>query len=68
MIAGPVIAVPRRVTPARAARAFAVAALVAGAGLVVFGGPTWALGIGALLLVACAVTVFALTAIPDEQP
>ena len=63
----PVTAVPRRVTPARAAWAFAVAALVAGAGLVVFGGPTWALGIGALLLVACAVTVFALTAIPDEQ-
>lgn len=65
--AEPVIAVPRRVTPARAAWAFAVAALVAGAGLVVFGGPAWALGIGALLLVACAVTVFALTAIPDEQ-
>jgi cytochrome bd ubiquinol oxidase subunit II len=65
--AEPVTAVPRRVTPARAAWAFAVAALVAGAGLVVFGGPTWALGIGALLLVACAVTVFALTAIPDEQ-
>jgi cytochrome bd ubiquinol oxidase subunit II len=65
--AEPVTAVPRRVTPARAAWAFAVAALVAGASLVVFGGPTWALGIGALLLVACAVTVFALTAIPDEQ-
>ncbi len=40
--------------------------LLAGVGLVIFAGPAWALGIGALLLVACAVTVFALTAIPDE--
>jgi hypothetical protein len=36
-------------------------------GLLVFAGPSWALGIGALLLVACAVTVFALTAVPDEK-
>ena len=40
--------------------------LLAGVGLVIFAGPAWALGIGALLLVACAVTGFALTAIPDE--
>jgi cytochrome bd ubiquinol oxidase subunit II len=51
----------------RPAWAFAVVTLAAGAGLVVFAGPAWALGIGALLLVACAVTVFALTAIPDEE-
>ncbi|MGH3283448.1 MAG: cytochrome d ubiquinol oxidase subunit II, partial [Streptosporangiaceae bacterium] len=51
----------------RMAWAFAVVTLLAGVGLVIFAGPAWALGIGALLLVACAVTVFALTAIPDEQ-
>jgi hypothetical protein len=47
--------------------AFALVTLVAGVGLLVFAGPSWALGIGALLLVACAVTVFALTAIPDDE-
>jgi hypothetical protein len=51
----------------RLAWAFAGATLVVGVGLVVFAGPTWALGIGGLLLVACAVTVFALTAIPDQE-
>jgi hypothetical protein len=51
----------------RRAWAFAVVTLVAGVGLLVFAGPAWALGIGALLLVACAVTVFALTAIPDQE-
>jgi hypothetical protein len=51
----------------RPAWAFAVVTLVAGVGLLVFAGPSWALGIGALLLVACAVTVFALTAVPDEK-
>jgi cytochrome bd ubiquinol oxidase subunit II len=51
----------------RMAWAFAVVTLVAGVGLLVFAGPAWALGIGALLLVACAVTVFALTAIPDQE-
>jgi cytochrome d ubiquinol oxidase subunit II len=55
------------VTGGRRAWAFAVVALVAGVGLLVFAGPAWALGIGALLLVACAVTVFALTAIPDQE-
>jgi cytochrome d ubiquinol oxidase subunit II len=50
----------------RMAWGFAVVTLLAGVGLVIFAGPAWALGIGALLLVACAVTVFALTAIPDE--
>ena len=56
-----------RIALGRPAWAFAVVTLVAGVGLVVFAGPSWALGIGALLLVACAVTVFALTAIPDEE-
>ena len=51
----------------RRAWAFAAVSLVAGVGLLVFAGPAWALGIGALLLVACAVTVFALTAIPDQE-
>jgi hypothetical protein len=35
-------------------------------GLLIFARPAWALGIGALSLVACAVTVFALTAVLDE--
>ncbi len=39
--------------------------LVAGVGLLVFARPTWALGIGALSLLACAVAVFALSATPD---
>lgn len=39
----------------------------AGPDHLVFAGPAWALGIGALLLVACAVAVFALTAIPDQE-
>jgi hypothetical protein len=51
----------------RVAWAFALVTLVAGVGLLVFAGPAWALGIGALLLVACAVTVFALTAILGEE-
>jgi cytochrome bd ubiquinol oxidase subunit II len=50
----------------RPAGAFAAASLVAGVGLVVFAGPVWAVGLGALLLLACAVTVFALTAGPLE--
>jgi len=52
----------------RAAWAGAVVSLVGGVGLLIFAGPAWALGIGALLLVACAVTVFALTAVPEEGP
>ncbi len=52
---------------ARRATAFAVASLVAGAGLLIFAGPVWAAGLGALLLLACAVTVFALAAGPPER-
>jgi cytochrome d ubiquinol oxidase subunit II len=44
--------------------AFAIVTLVAGAGLLVFADPAWAHGLGALALVACAVTVFALAAEP----
>jgi cytochrome bd ubiquinol oxidase subunit II len=56
----------RRAPRARLAWAFALATLVAGVGLVVFGSPLWALGLGALALLACAVTVFALTAVPPD--
>jgi cytochrome bd ubiquinol oxidase subunit II len=51
----------------RPATAFAAASLVAGAGLLIFAGPVWAAGLGALLLLACAVTVFALAAGPPER-
>jgi cytochrome d ubiquinol oxidase subunit II len=54
-----------RPSGARLAWGFAGATLVAGVGLLVFAGPVWALGIGALSLLACAVTVFALAAVPD---
>ena len=64
--AGPTGAGRGRIALGRPAWAFAVVSLLAGVGLMIFAGPAWALGIGALLLVACAVTVFALTAIPDE--
>ena len=47
--------------------AFAVVTLVAGAGLLVFADPAWAHAIGALALVACAVTVFALASSPPES-
>jgi cytochrome bd ubiquinol oxidase subunit II len=57
-----------RAARGRAAWAVAVVSLVGGVGLLIFAGPAWALGIGALLLVACAVTVFALTAVPEEEP
>jgi cytochrome bd ubiquinol oxidase subunit II len=55
----------RHAARARLAWAFAVATLVAGVGLLIFAHPVWALGLGALALLACAVTVFALTAVPD---
>ena len=42
------------------AAAFAVVTLVAGTGLLVFADPAWAHGLGAVALIACAVTVFAL--------
>jgi hypothetical protein len=45
----------------------AVVTLVAGAGLLVFADPAWAHAIGALALVACAVTVFALASSPPES-
>jgi cytochrome d ubiquinol oxidase subunit II len=44
--------------------AFAVAALAAGTGLLVFADPAWAHGLGALALLACALTVFALASGP----
>jgi len=47
--------------------AFAVVTLVAGAGLLVFADPAWTHALGALALVACAVTVFTLTASPPES-
>ena len=48
----------------RLAGAFAVATLVAGTGLLVFADPAWAHALGAVALIACAVTVFALAARP----
>jgi cytochrome d ubiquinol oxidase subunit II len=42
------------------AAAFAVATLAAGTGLLVFADPAWAHGLGAVALIACAVTVFTL--------
>jgi hypothetical protein len=41
--------------------------LVAGVGLLVFADPAWAHAIGALALVACGVTVFALASGPPES-
>jgi hypothetical protein len=47
------------------AGAFAVATLVAGAGLLVFADPAWTHAVGAVCLLACAVTTFTLVASPD---
>jgi len=47
--------------------AFAVVTLVTGAGLLIFADPAWTHALGALALVACAVTVFTLTASPPES-
>ena len=52
----------------RLAGAFAVVTLVAGAGLLVFADPAWAHALGAVALIACAVTVFALAAAPPGSP
>jgi cytochrome bd ubiquinol oxidase subunit II len=52
---------------ARLAGAFAIVTLVAGAGLLVFAPPAWAQVLGAVALIACAVTVFALAAGPPGQ-
>ena len=46
---------------------FAMVTLVAGAGLLVFADPAWAHALGALALIACAVTVFALASSPPES-
>jgi hypothetical protein len=48
--------------------AFAFVTLVAGAGLLVFATPAWAQVLGAVALIACAVTVFALAAGPPGAP
>ena len=62
--AGVAAAFPR----VRLAGLLAVATLAAGVGLLVFADPAWAHGIGAISLLACAVTVFALATGPDEKP
>jgi len=49
------------------AAAFAVAALVAGTGLLVFADPAWAHAVGAVALIACAVTVFGLASRPAGE-
>ena len=41
--------------------------VVAGAGLLVFADPAWAHAIGAVALIACAVTVFALASGPTAE-
>jgi cytochrome d ubiquinol oxidase subunit II len=56
-----------RVALSRMPLGFAGATLVAGVGLLIFAGPSWAHGIGAISLLACAVTVFALVAGPPEE-
>jgi hypothetical protein len=40
---------------------------VAGTGLLVFADPAWAHAIGAVALIACAVTVFALASGPTAE-
>jgi cytochrome bd ubiquinol oxidase subunit II len=69
-VPGPVVVpVARRaasVPGTRLARAFAGVSLVAGVGLLVFASPAWAIAIGVLALLACAVTVFALTVAPED--
>ena len=49
------------------AAGFAVVTLVAGIGLLVFAEPAWANGLGAVALIACAVTVFALASRPITE-
>jgi cytochrome d ubiquinol oxidase subunit II len=49
------------------AGAFAVVTLAAGAGLLVFADPPWAHAIGAVALIACAVTVFGLASRPAGE-
>jgi cytochrome bd ubiquinol oxidase subunit II len=49
------------------AAGFAVVTLVAGVGLLVFAEPAWANGLGAVALIACAVTVFTLVSRPAAE-
>jgi cytochrome d ubiquinol oxidase subunit II len=49
------------------AAGFAVVTLAAGIGLLVFAEPAWANGLGAVALIACAVTVFALASRPTTE-
>jgi cytochrome bd ubiquinol oxidase subunit II len=49
------------------AAGFAVVTLVAGIGLLVFADTAWANGLGAVALIACAVTVFALASAPAAE-
>jgi cytochrome bd ubiquinol oxidase subunit II len=49
------------------ALAFAVSSVGAGVGLLVFAGSPWAQGLGAVCLLGCAVTVFALIAEPPSE-
>jgi cytochrome d ubiquinol oxidase subunit II len=58
---------PGREASSRLSVAVAVASLVIGAGLLVFAGPAWAHGIGAVFLLACAVTVFGMAVAPGEE-
>src|SRR5207244_1141000 len=56
----------RRSSRVPLAAGFAVVTLAAGAGLLVFADPAWAHAIGAVALIACAVTVFALASGPTD--
>jgi cytochrome d ubiquinol oxidase subunit II len=53
--------------PSALKAAFAVVTLVAGTGLLVFADPAWTHAVGALCLIGCAVTVFALAATPESD-
>jgi len=57
-----------RVSRARVAGGVAALTLVVGVGLLVFGGPAWVHGLGALSALGCAVIVFGLAAGPPEEP
>ncbi len=57
----------RRVSRGRLAGALAVVTFIAGIWLIVFAGPTWAHGLGALAMAGCAVIVFGLAAGPPEK-
>jgi cytochrome d ubiquinol oxidase subunit II len=59
-------AAPRRSRVPLAA-AFAVVTLVTGTGLLVFADPAWAHAVGAVALIACAVTVFGLASGPAGE-